>query len=362
MRIVDRYITRALIVTVLFALLALSLIFIIVNLIESLDRFIDQRASAETVVRYYVYFLPEIIKLLIPITLLVAVLFVIGKLTDTNEVTAMKSAGMSLYRLMLPVVITSIVIAGGHLYFNGWIVPRTQSKKFAIERQYLGRNVGGIQDQLYNLYLRDTPRRVVAIGYYNLSTMQGTDITIDEYSNDLFPHSQQHIEARRFFWDSTTQRWHGEECFIRTVSKDSIETTYLPHVALPLTFRHSRLATLQRALEEMTYPERNDYIAFLRAGGRNTRQLDIAQAGDIAFPFANIIIVLIAAPFASVKKRSGLAANIAAAMAATFLYLVLTKVFQAIGTDTELPPVVIGWSANMVFALVAAVILIRTPT
>lgn len=73
MRIVDRYITRALIVTVLFALLALSLIFIIVNLIESLDRFIDQRASAETVVRYYVYFLPEIIKLLIPITLLVAV-------------------------------------------------------------------------------------------------------------------------------------------------------------------------------------------------------------------------------------------------------------------------------------------------
>lgn len=362
MLIIDRYITRTIILSMLFALVALSLIFIVVNLIESLDRFIDQHASAATIVQYYVYFLPEIIKLLLPITVLVAVLFVIGKLTDTNEVTAMKSAGMSLYRLMIPVVSISIIIAVGHLYFNGWIVPHALSKKFAIERQYLGRNTGGIQDQLYSMYLRDTPRRVVAIGYYDLTTKQGNDITIDDYSDDLLPRSQQHIEARRFFWDSTTHQWHAEECFIRTFSNSAVQTTYLPHAILPLSFEHNRFATLQRSLEEMTYSERRDFIGFLRAGGRNTRQLDIAQAGDVAFPFANLIVVLLATPFASVKKRSGLATNIAAAMTVTFLYLVLTKVFQAIGTDTELPPVLIGWSANMVFALVAAVILVRTPT
>ncbi|MCX8050465.1 MAG: LptF/LptG family permease [Chlorobi bacterium] len=361
-RILDRYITNAVVASMLFALLALSLVFVIVNLIESLDRFLDQHAGIETVVRYYVYFLPEIVKLLLPVTVLVAMLFVVGKLTDNYETTAMKSAGMSLYRLMAPLVVLSIAIAAGHLYFNGWIVPRILSKKFAIERQYLGRNIGGIQDQLYGVYLRDTPNRIVSIGFYDLHTRQGNDIGIEEYSDQLFPHTVRRIDARRFHWDSTERRWIGEECFVRTIDGGTVRSSFVHEMPLQLAFDHLRIARLQRSLDEMTYTERADYIEFLRRGGRDTRQLDITAAGDYAFPFANVIVTLIAVPFASVKKRSGLAANIAAAMTLTFLYLVLTKIFQAIGTESALPAIVVGWSANLVFVVVAMIVLLRTPT
>jgi len=362
MRILDRYILTATVASMLFALLALSLVFIVVNLIESLDRFIDQRADIGIIVGYYLYFLPEIIKLLLPVTVLVGTLFVVGKLTDNYETTAMKSAGISLYRLMLPLLLLSAVVAAGHLYFNGWVVPRVLTKKFAIERQYLGRNTGGMQEQLYGLYLRDTPGRIVSIGSYNLQTACGTDLSIEDYRDEQYPHLQQRLDARRFCWDSVTQSWHAEECFLRTVRGTTLQTTYLPTMTLTLATDHHRLATLQRSLEEMTYTEQADYIAFLRQGGRNTRQLDIAHAGDYAFPFANILVVAIAAPFASVKKRSGLAANIAAAMTLTFLYLVLTKIFQAIGIETPLSPTIVGWSANIVFSVIAAIVLVRTPT
>ncbi|MCX7929172.1 MAG: LptF/LptG family permease [Chlorobi bacterium] len=361
MRILDRYVLTSTIASMGFALLALALVFIIVNLIESLDRFIDQQASPETIVLYYVYFFPEVIKLLLPVTVLVATLFVIGRLTDNYETTAMKSAGMSLYRLLLPLALLSIVIAGGHLYFNGWIVPRILSKKFAIERQYLGRNTGGIQNNLYGVYLRDTPRRIVSIGYYDLRLGQGTDLSVEEYSDATYPHLLRRFDAQRFRWDST-EGWIAENCYEHTLENSRLTGRYYSTCPIQLTTDHKRLATLERSFDEMTYPERADYIAFLRRGGRDTRQFDITHAGEYAFPFADVIVVLIAVPFASVKKRSGLAANIAAAMLLTFLYLVLTKVLQAIGLGTALSPTLVGWSANIVFSVIAAAILFRTPT
>ncbi|RMF35617.1 MAG: YjgP/YjgQ family permease [Chlorobiota bacterium] len=362
MRILDRYLLSAVVASMAFALLALSLVFIVVNLIESLDRFLDQHADAWTIALYYLYFLPEIIKLLLPVTVLVAILFAIGKLTDAYETTAMKSAGMSLYRLLAPIILLCTVIAAGHLYFNGWVVPRVLTKKFAIERQYLGRNTGGVEQQLYNLYLRDTPRRIVALGYYDLRNNRGKDLSVEEYSDGVLPHLVRRIDARAFRWDSSSQRWIAEECFVRTFSAGSVNISYYPVLPVTLATDDARLSTLQRSMDEMTFPEQADYIAFLRRGGRNTRQLDIAHAGDYAFPVASIIVALIAVPFASVKKRSGLAANIAAAMTMTFCYLVLTKITQALGMDTALPPTLVGWSANIIFAVVAAIVLLRTPT
>ncbi|MCS6999635.1 MAG: LptF/LptG family permease [Bacteroidota bacterium] len=362
MRILDRYILRGFVVSMAFALLAFSLVFIVVNLIESLDKFIDRQADAATVILYYFYYLPEIFKLLVPITVLVSALFVVGKMTDNYETTAMKSAGVSLYRSLLPLVILSGCIATAHLYFNGWIVPRALSKKFAIERQYFGRNVGGIQEQLYGLYLRDTPTRVVTIGFYDVRAQSGTDITIEEYTDPLLPRTYRYVQAQHFGWDSVQQCWMGRDCIVRTITAEKVVSSYHPQLPLALSTSHQQLATLQRSLEEMTFPERSTYITFLQNGGRNTRQLDIAQAGDYAFPFANIIVILIAVPFAWVKKRSGLAANIAAAMSITFLYLVLTKVSQAVGSGAPLAPALVGWSANIVFLIVGIIILARTPT
>lgn len=362
MSILDRYILRSLVLSILFALLALSLIFIIVNLIESLDRFIDQQADVKTIAMYYVYYLPEIIKLLLPVTLLVATLFTIGKLTMNYETTAMKSAGMSLYRLMAPLMVLGFVISFAHLYFNSTIVPRALSKKFAIERQYLGRSVGGIQQQLYNLYLRDTPLRTVTIGYYDLTTQQGTDFVMEEYSSPSHPQTQRRIEAARFQWDSLSHSWIAFECFVRSFDNGVPIINYTPNMHIELMTRHTELSVMQRSFEEMTYSEQADYIDFLRRGGRSTRQLDIVHTGDYAFPFANVIVILLAVPFASVRKRSGLAASIAAAMTTTFLYLVLTKVSQAFGMGTSLSPAVIGWSANAIFVVVALINLFRTPT
>ena len=106
----------------------------------------------------------------------------------------------------------------------------------------------------------------------------------------------------------------------------------------------------------------DDYIATLKTGGKDTRQQEIHYYSEWAFPFANIVIICIAVPFASVRRRGGIAVNVAAAMVVAFSYIAFTELSKAIGAVTDFEPVVIGWSANVVFliaALISALVLRR---
>ncbi|MBP1654999.1 MAG: permease YjgP/YjgQ family protein, partial [Bacteroidetes bacterium] len=99
MTLLDRYIVRQFLQTILFALLAVLVIFIVIDAMEKLDNFIDKQATWPVIAQYYVFFIPEIIKLISPVSVLLASLFVTARLSTQNELAAMKSGGVSLYRI-----------------------------------------------------------------------------------------------------------------------------------------------------------------------------------------------------------------------------------------------------------------------
>lgn len=330
---------------------------------ESLDEFLDQKVTASVIIRYYLYFFPEIIKLLTPVAMLMASLFAIGRLSNQNEVTAMKSGGMSLYRILTPLLLLSVLISFGQLYFNGWIVPRALVKKYDIERQYLGKGKGGTQMQAYNLYFRDNPSRNVIFGFYDGSLKSGNDITIEEYSSELQPRVVRRIDARRIAWDSLRAVWTLNDGFIRTTQTDgNIQVHRLNADTISLTINNKSILELQRAPEEMNLDELHEYIRLLEQGGKDVRMKLIDYYGQYAFPFANFIVVLFGVPFASVRKKSGIAVEIGTAMVVSFVYLVFTKVSQSLGFELSLDPIIIGWSANALFFLIGLLNLARTKT
>jgi hypothetical protein len=102
MKLLDRSIIRQFLSTAMFSLIAVLLVFIIIDVMEKLDDFIDKQAGWGIIVQYYFFFIPEIIKLIIPVAMLLASLFVTARLSTQNELTAMKSSGISLYRIMAP--------------------------------------------------------------------------------------------------------------------------------------------------------------------------------------------------------------------------------------------------------------------
>jgi lipopolysaccharide export system permease protein len=360
LRIIDRYILKQVVMTMSFAIMALCAIFIIVDMLESLDEFLDTNASFEIIFEYYMVYLPEIMKILFPIAMLLAILFTVGRLSSTNEITAIKTGGMSLYRIMIPLLIFSIFVSIGQLYFNGWVVPKSNTRKLDIAHQYLRKGQRG--KTIYNLYFRDTPNINVIMQYYDGGRKMGSKVAIEEFTDVVSPRLVTRMEAASIQWDEVNENWKLTDVIDRKYEGKEVVTTTYDSLNIDLNLKHNEIAQLKKSPDEMTYDELWDYIQLLDQGGKNVRRQLIEYYGNYAFPFANFVVVLFGVPFASIKRKGGIALQLGSAMIISFMYLVFTKISQTIGYSSEMSPILAGWVANIIFFIIGLFVIIRTRT
>lgn len=359
MTIIDRYIIKQFIQTLIYSILALYLIFIIVTLMENLDEFLDEGVDTLIIVEYYLYYFPEITKLMTPVSMLLATLFSVGRLASLNEVTAMKSGGQSLYRLMLPIIIFGMALSFWQLYFNGWVVPPSIERKNEIERVHLKKK--RTSTSIYNLYFRDSPTRNLSINYYNSSGKYGRNFAIEEFESESKPRIIRRVEAANVKWNNVENKWlllNGTERYFG----DTLKARTFDSLFVELKIDHQRLIKLKKEIEEMDFTELKSYINLLAHGGKDVSKQLIEYNAEIAFPFANFIIVLFGVPFASIKKKGGMAVQIAAALVVSFCYLIFTEISKTIALANNLDPVLSGWLANIFFLLFSILIIFRTKT
>lgn len=359
MLLIHRYIIKQFLNTLIFSLIALCAIFVIVNLLENLDDFLDAKASLQVVVLYYVNFLPEIIKLLTPVGVLISALFTVGRLSNLNEITAMKSGGMSLYRIMFPYLLLCLMLSLGQLYFNGWIVPKANIAKTKLETKYLGETAGG---PIFNFYYRDTPNRTVIMSYFDAEKKIANGVSIDEFSGTKSPRLVKRISGNTMRWDNKKNIWVLARVISREFVGDRVINTRLDSLEIKINVSGDQIVQLQKKPEQMTFDEMKEYIEVLRRGGKDVKKMEIEYYAAYAFPYANIIVILFAIPFSSVKKKNGLAIQIAAAMIVSFIYLIFTKLGQSVGYNANMSPILSGWLANIVFLIIGLGVLFRTKT
>ncbi|MFC1485946.1 LptF/LptG family permease, partial [Candidatus Latescibacterota bacterium] len=135
MRIITRYVLEEFWTFLMFSVLAFIAIFVLVDAVEVLDTFIDERIGAHLIVLYYFFYLPYIIVLTIPVAMLLTTMFSLGRLVSDNEIIAMKSSGVSLYRILLPLYVFSLVVGMVVMLFTEYVVPNTNRYRQDIETQ-----------------------------------------------------------------------------------------------------------------------------------------------------------------------------------------------------------------------------------
>jgi lipopolysaccharide export system permease protein len=146
----------------------------------------------------------------------------------------------------------------------------------------------------------------------------------------------------------------------RTRLTDHVDVETIRNQPVEFSVRHDQIVRLQLNTDEMTFTELEQNIGTLRKGGKDTRRQEIDLSGQWAFPFVNLVVVMISIPFAAVRRRGGMAVNIAAAMILAITYIAFTKVSQAVGAVIDVPVDVVGWGANVIFALVGVIVVFRT--
>jgi lipopolysaccharide export system permease protein len=368
---------------------------------ERIDNFMDSKVKIMTIIQYYVVYLPEILKILTPVSILISCLFTIGKLSNNNEITAMKSGGMSLYKLIFPISIIGILLSFGQFYFNGWIVPAANAEKERISEVFL--NSRNLSNSVNNLAFRDSPNRNVLMQYYDTKNQKGYKVIIEDFFNNSEnnennlqnkinkkPTISKRIEAKAISWNEKTNSWSLSEVIMRQIVRNNfseinsndftkinssdiknsnkiknseiIKTEYLAEMPINLNIKHEQLAKMNKKPKEMNFDEMQDYILVLKNGGKDIRKMEIAYRSEQALPLANFIVILFAVSFASVKKRGGMATQIAAAMVIAFSYLIFFEIMKPIGLATNISPILVGWTANILFLIAGIISIIKTKT
>jgi lipopolysaccharide export system permease protein len=367
MKNLDFYVLRQIVTTFAFSIIGLCALFVIVHLFEQLDSFLDKKTPFPVIVLFYVNYLPEIIKLITPVAMLLAALFTIGRLSNTNEITAMKAGGMSVYRIMAPLLLFGVVMSGLQVYFNGWIVPKANQFKADVERKYLQK--GRIETSLYNIYLRDTPTRNVMIRFYDDVTKVGNYLSIEEYSSESSPRLVRRVDATNFTFDTVRASWKltqaMEHRFWKAPSgNDTLSAQAMNEYFAPLIIKPRELFQLQRGTDALTFPELREYISLSQRGGKDVRQQMIEYYGQYALPFANFIVTLFGVlPLAAVgQRKGGLALEITSALVIAFLYMACVKIGQTVALSSSLHPAVGAWVANGMFLMVGLALALRLRT
>lgn len=357
MKLIDKYIVKQFLQTIFFGLITFTLIFVIIDMMENLDDFIDENVNYRIILQYYIVFIPEIVRLMLPVSVLLASLFVTGKMSTQNELTAIKAAGISLYRFMVPFLITSLMISFFAVYFGGYIVPKANKHKIYIERNYLNRNFIALGT---DIFFQDTKTRIVNIGSFNTNTAQANRISIQEFDENDLTKMILRIDAQRMSYDSTNKEWILLEGTKRSFSDDHETLEFFS--ALPirnLNFLPKDILKKQTKNDEMNLAELSDYAnSQLKAGNDPTRIL-IDYHARIAYAFACIITVLFGLPISANKRKGGLALQFGINLLVTFIYLFFMNISTAFGKNGVLNPFFTAWMANILFLFTALYFLSR---
>ena len=342
MRILSRYVLVQFLSPLGLSFLSFVAIFVIIDLVDRLSAFIDRGVEVGTILLYYIWYIPYISVLILPMAMLLAGLFCLGEMVKYRELTAMKAAGISLYRIVLPVQAFALLVSAGAFFAADRIMPEANRRRKEIERGETSAYPPAVRSRIV---LRDVDGQILSMGEYRPKEKLGRQITLDRYSGR---HLVQKIRAEEAIWEAggwmffrgEVRRFAGER---ETVFKfESLRGE-------GLTLRPEDLAQEPRAIDQMSYAELKAFIRRkVRNGDEATRE-EVELHLRLAFPFANFVIVLFGMPLSSRTQRTGKPLQVGICLLTCFVYYGCIQAGRAMGWNDLLPPFWGAWGANLLF-------------
>jgi len=357
-KILDRYVVKKFILLFLMSLLTFLVIFHIVDIIEKIDKFLKSEMSIVDVAWFYYYQLPWFIDIAIPMSLLLASVFTIGSMGKANELGAIKSSGISLYRISIPLLLIGLLISVGSFFFEDAVVIPASRKRTEIEQNQMKRRRRAKKTVYTNIMFQDSPTCNIVISRFDTRKNSGKTITIQKTKDNIL---SQRIDARKMEWQPEQNAWLLQNFKIRNFDKNGYETvsTTITDSLFQLNLRPDDVTKTSINPESMRYRELADFITRLKKSGNDPRKWEVNLYYKIAFPFTNFIVILFGIPLAAVRERKGISFGAGMSLLVIFIYYGFIKFGQVMGYKGLLSPLLSVWVGNIVFLIGGAYLLYK---
>ncbi|APF18073.1 permease YjgP/YjgQ family protein [Caldithrix abyssi DSM 13497] len=351
----DRHLIKQFIINLILGIFAWIIIFVIVDLIENISKFLDRGASFSQIFFYYIYYIPYIISLTLPVAVLLSTLFTISSMAMNNEIVAQLSSGISLYRILRPLIVLALLISVFSFFFNEITVPQANQKRLDIKRYQIEKKPRPQAQSRSNVYIQISTNETLSAKYYNGSSKRAVEVSIKKFKGSELV---ERIDAKSMQWRDST--WKLINVTVRRFKDQQEILIQRPDTVLAgLAVVPDDLALVQKKPEEMSYQELVKFIRELKTIGADPKKWIVEKHLKISLPFANFIVVLLGAPLASRKRRGGMGLNFGLSLAISFTYFIIIRVGQVLGHNGSLDPLLGAWLGNLIFLTAGLIALAR---
>jgi LPS export ABC transporter permease LptF/LPS export ABC transporter permease LptG len=338
------------------------MLLLVFTLFELIGDILRNHISPLVVGEYLLNVSPYFIYNTTPLSMLLAVLITFGLLTRSNEITAIKATGISIYRVIVPVIVAAAFIGGGLFFLDQFYLPRTNKRQDALHNLIKGRPA-----QTYLLPDRKWIKgRQSTIYYYRFFDPDRNDfasLSVFKYDPVTFQLTQR-IYAARAHWGDALQKWvveMGWERDLRGAAIDNYRTfdvaTFASLNEPPPYFKKE-----VKQFSEMNYQELKRYIHDLQQSGFDVVRLRVQLHKKFAFPLITLVMAILAVPFALSVGRRGAVTGVATAVGIGLVYWTISGFSESMGNVSQLPPALAAWAPDLFFGLVGGYLILKVPT
>ena len=352
MRILERYVLVEYLRTFVLALIFFIGLVIIVRLLDKDIKRFDEDVSYLTAVQIVLFKAPRRIMEVIPLASFLAVFFVLGRKVQNNELAAMQTAGISVYRLLIPILVFMLLVCIAFVIFYDQVASPAYHRANQLQKK---------------IRLRRS-RNVVFKGQHNRwFYIQNLDLENEKIDRmTIYELDQNDKIIRQIFANSATwspSQWHLSKGYVRhfegasEIAYESFLTKQIERSEEP-----ERFAGSNKHLAAMTIGELRQQIKYKQIAGQVSRREEVKLYHKIAYPFAAFVVILIGAPISIRFGGAGFFAGLLVAFFLVFMYWgISSATLEGLGENGKLPPIVACWGANVLYAVIGGVLIWKMP-
>ncbi len=355
MRLLDRYVIRNFLQVYIYCIAGFLSVWLIFDVSDNISTFIDEHFGFMLTVRYYATQVPEVFVILLPVSLLLALLFVLGRMSRSNEIVSMLTAGVSIPRVLAPLIGMGLLTVAGSFALNYALAPHAEMAKKNFIATARSHQVT-VQGQIFR-------NRTDLRTWFVQSFRPGHNVfnNVQVLQQDSHDNIVANYLAARATYHPETKTWELDQ--VKVVHYDDAGNIADEKMYPTLTIEHwsetpFRLGSANVRAEYLSFPELREYLHFnsdfpitLLAPFRTHLQY------RLALPWTCLVVVCIAAPLGIGYSRRGVLASVASAVILVFSMNFLTHLFLALGEGDRISPLVAAWTPNLIFAVIGLYLL-----
>ncbi|MEA3545176.1 MAG: LPS export ABC transporter permease LptG, partial [Thermodesulfobacteriota bacterium] len=349
MKILNRFLLQHFIRILSLCVAAFIGIYLLIDFFEKVDDLIEYKATAWD---YFVYLsnnIPFIFVQIIPLAILTSMVLTLGGLSRTNEMTAMRACGISLWRIVQPLMTLILLLSFLLLLLNEFIIPwNTKQLNNLLEVKLKGKPQ--IQLTSYAIWYRNNNQIIsIAVANTQKQQLQGVKIfTFDQQQKIVKRQDTNLVQFDNGVWLAAILA----EMTFDSGSGDLIKTTNLENQILDIDRKPKDFSDRDNQNNEFNFLQLSAMAEKLEKEGYDSTRQRVDMHGRLAVPFTCLIMGFLGIPFALQRGRnSNIALGIGLSLGIGVVYFIIQSLVMAFGYSNAMPPLFAAWSSNFIFLL-----------